>query len=77
MVATTVDDEGSSRRLDERCARVGFRCRALTANGQTVRYRVAHEIASAQTGCVPTAINDNGDAIGCCGGGETGSSAVV
>jgi uncharacterized membrane protein len=50
----------------------------FTANGQTVRYRVVPltEISSAQTSCVPTAINAIGDVVGYCGAGELDSFAV-
>jgi probable HAF family extracellular repeat protein len=50
----------------------------FTANGQTVRYRVVPltELASAQTSCVPTAINANGDVVGYCGAGELDAFAV-
>ena len=48
------------------------------ANGQTVRYRIVPltEISSAQTSCVPTAINTAGDVVGYCGAGELDSFAV-
>ena len=50
----------------------------FTANAQTVRYRVVPltEISSAQTSCVPTAINASGDVVGYCGAGELNSFAV-
>ena len=50
----------------------------LAANAQTVRYRVVPlaQIPSAQTSCVPTAINANGDVVGYCDAGEVASFAV-
>ena len=50
----------------------------FTANGQTVRYRVVPltEVSSAQSACVPTAINAGGDVVGYCGAGELDSVAV-
>ena len=50
----------------------------FTANAQTVRYRVVQlaEISSAQTSCVPMAINASGDVVGYCGAGELNSFAV-
>jgi probable HAF family extracellular repeat protein len=49
------------------------------ADAQTVRYRVVQlaEIASAQTSCVPTAINANGDVVGYCGAGADAAFAVL
>jgi probable HAF family extracellular repeat protein len=51
----------------------------LAANGQTVRYRVVPltEIQSAQTSCVPTAINELGDVVGYCGAAGLDSFAVL
>ena len=49
------------------------------ADAQTIRYRVVQlaEIASAQTSCVPTAINANGDVVGYCGAGGDAAFAVL
>jgi len=49
------------------------------ADAQTIRYRVVQlaEIASAETSCVPTAINANGDVVGYCGAGGDAAFAVL
>jgi probable HAF family extracellular repeat protein len=46
--------------------------------GQTIQYRIVPltEIPSAQTSCVPTAINEKGDVVGYCAAGEPGYFAV-
>src|SRR5262245_49845460 len=51
----------------------------IAANAQTnVTYHVTKlPEVPAPSGCVPTAINDNGDVIGYCNAGQTGSFAVV
>jgi hypothetical protein len=56
-----------------------FAAAPLAADGRTVRYRVVPltDISSGRTGCVPTAIDADGEAVGYCVAGELGSSAVL